>query len=127
LGKLGVLAPDLSARPWVAYAGLDPRCFDSGSSVHKKPRISKAGNKHLRPALYMPSLVAARHDPHFRGFYQHLLAEGKLKMQALVAAMRKLLHALHAMFTNHQPYDGSKLFQLKSIPVPEVACAPALA
>ena len=127
LGELGVLAPDLSARQWVAYAGLDPRCFDSGSSVHKKPRISKAGNKHLRHTLYMPALVAVRHDPHFRGFYQHLQAAGKLKMQALVAVMRKLLHALHAMFASHQPYDGSKLFQLRSTRAQEVASAPALA
>ena len=127
LGELGVLAPDLSARQWVAYAGLDPRCFDSGSSVHKKPRISKAGNAHLRHALFMPALVAVRHDPHFRGFYQHLQAAGKLKMQALVAAMRKLLHALHAMFRTRQPYDGSKLFPLKSTPAPEVNSAPVLA
>ena len=120
LGELGVLAPDLAARQWVAYAGLDPREYRSGSSVHKKPRISKAGNKHLRHALYMPALVAVRHDPHLRGFYEHLRAQGKLKMQALVAVMRKLLHALHAMFRSHQPYDGSKLFTIPSPQVPEV-------
>jgi transposase len=120
LGELGVLAPDLGARQWVAYAGLDPRQYTSGTSVHKKPRISKAGNKHLRHALFMPALVAVQHDPHLRAFYQHLLAQGKFKMQALVAVMRKLLHALHAMFKTHQPYDGSKLFRLKSAPAQEV-------
>jgi transposase len=124
LGELGVLAPDLAARQWVACAGLDPRQHDSGSSVHKKPRISKAGNKHLRHALYMPALVAMHHDPYLGGFYQHLLAAGKLKMQALVAVMRKLLHALHAMFKTHQPYDGSKLFRLPDPPAQEVARAP---
>ncbi len=120
LGELGVLAPDLDARQWVAYAGLDPREYTSGTSVHKKPRISKAGNKHLRHALFMPALVAVQHDPHLRAFYQHLLAQGKVKMQALVAAMRKLLHALHAMFKTHQRYDGSKLFRLNSTPPQEV-------
>jgi hypothetical protein len=44
-------------------------------------------------------------------------------MQALVAVMRKLLHALHAMFKTHQPYDGSKLFRLKSTPAQEVTHA----
>jgi len=120
LGELCVLAPDLEARQWVASAGLDPRQFDSGSSVHKKPRISKAGNKHLRHSLYMPALVAVQFDPHLRAFYQHLLAKGKLKMQALVAVMRKILHALNAMFKNHQPYDGSKLFSLQPTPGQEV-------
>ncbi len=46
----------------------DPREYTSGSSVHKKTRISKAGNAHLRCALYMPALVAVRHQPHFRAF-----------------------------------------------------------
>jgi transposase len=119
LGELSVLAPDLQARQWVAYAGLDPRQYDSGTSVHKKPRISKAGNKYLRHALFMPALVAVQHDPHLRAFYQHLLAKGKFKMQALVAVMRKLLHALHAMFKTHQPYDGTKLFQLQMTPAQE--------
>jgi transposase len=123
LAELAVLAPDLEARQWVAGAGLDPREYSSGSSVHKKRRLSKAGNKHLRRALYMPALVAVQHDPHFGAFYQHLLAAGKLKMQALVAVMRKLLHALHAMFKTHQPYDGSKLFRLPSTPLPEVTRA----
>jgi transposase len=124
LGELAVLAPDLQARQWVAYAGMDPRQHSSGSSVHKKPRISKAGNKYLRHALFMPALVAVRHDPYLGAFYQHLLAKGKFKMQALVAVMRKLLHAIHAMFKNHQAYEGSKLFRLPSISAQEVPDVP---
>jgi transposase len=116
LGVWGVLAPDLDVRQWVAYAGLDPREYTSGTSGHKKPRISKAGNKHRRHAFCMPALVAVLHDPHWRAFSQHLVTKGKVKMQALVAVMRKLLHAIHAMFKSHQPYDGSKVFRL--IPAP---------
>ncbi len=124
LGELAVLSPDLTAHQWVAYAGLDPRAYDSGTSVHKKPRISKAGNMHLRHSLDMPALVGVQYDPHLRAFYQHLQAQGKVKMQALVAVLRKLLHALHAMFKTHQPYDGSKLFRLTSTLVQEVTSAP---
>lgn len=110
LAELSMLSPDLDVRQWVASAGLDPREHSSGSSVHKKACISKVGNRHLRRALYMPALVAVRFDPHLRAFYQHLLARGKLKMQALVAVMRKLLHAIFGMFKHRQSYDGSKLF-----------------
>ena len=110
LAELLLLAPDLEVRQWVAYAGLDPRHYTSGSSVHKPARISKAGNKHLRRALYMPALVASQHDAHLGGFYQRLLARGKTKMQALVAVMRKLLHAIFGIFKHLQPYDGAKLF-----------------
>lgn len=112
LAELAMLSPDLDVRQWVAAAGLDPRECSSGKSVHQKTRISKAGNRHVRRALFMPALVAVVRDPHLRAYYQHLLTKGKLKMQALVAVMRKLLHAIFGMFKHRQPYDGSKVFSL---------------
>jgi len=109
LGELAVLPDTLDARQWVAFSGLDPKQFTSGTSVEKKPRISRGGSRHLRRALYMPALVAIRHEPFVRGFYQRLLRRGKAPLQAVVAVMRKLLHAFFAMFRLDQPYDGSKL------------------
>ena len=110
LAELALLPAGMDVRQWVAYAGLDPREFTSGTSVHKKVRISKAGNKHLRRALYMPALVAVRHQPQVRAYYQHLLARGKTKLQAIVATMRKLLHAIFGMFKHDQLFDGAKLY-----------------
>jgi transposase len=122
LAELALLSPDRDVRQWVAAAGLDPREHSSGTSVHQKTRISKAGNRHLRRALYMPALVAVQHDPPLRAFYQHLLGKGKAKMQALVAVMRKLLHAILGMWKHHQAYDGSKLLALPAVPyIAEVA------
>jgi transposase len=109
LGELAVLPDMLDARQWVAFSGLDPRRFKSGTSVEQRPRISRAGSRHLRRALYMPALVALRHDPYLGSFYQHLLKLGKARLQAVVAVMRKLLHAFFAMFRSDQPYDGSRL------------------
>ncbi|HEX9735159.1 MAG TPA: transposase, partial [Thermoanaerobaculia bacterium] len=43
-GELCVLPKDMTARQWVAHAGLDPRHFESGA-FQGKTRISKAGNK----------------------------------------------------------------------------------
>ena len=121
LAELLHLGPDADVRQWVAYAGLDPHEHTSGTAVASKPRVSKAGNAHLRRALYMPALVATRHEPHLRGFYHHLLERGKAKLQALVAVMRKLLHAIFGMFKHDTPYDGSKLYALK--PQAELQCA----
>lgn len=109
LAETALLSDDLDVRQWVAYAGLDPREYQSGHSVHRPARISKTGNRHLRRALFMPALVAVRHEPHLRAFYQHLRAQGKGKMLALVAVMRKLLHAVYGMLKHRQPYDGAKL------------------
>jgi transposase len=112
LGELVLLSPDFAVRQWVAYAGLDPRQYSSGKSVEKKVRISKVGNRHLRRALFMPALVAVRRDPQFRAYYRHLLAHGKFKMVALVAAMRKLLHGIYGVFQTREPFNAHKLFTL---------------
>ncbi len=109
LGELALLPATLDARQWVAYSGLDPKHHRSGTSVEWASRLSKLGNRRLRRALYMPALVAVRHDPHLRSFYERLCSHGKAPLQALAAVMRKLLHAFHAMFRLDQPYHGARL------------------
>jgi transposase len=113
MGELLLMPPDLSHREWVKFAGLDPRAFDSGKSVHKKTRISKAGNRYIRAALYMPALSAKQHDPHIRAYFQHLVVtNGKEKMQAVCAVMRKLLHAIHGMLKHDVPFDNTRFYAI---------------
>ncbi len=112
MGELLLLPPDLSHREWVKFAGLDPRAFDSGKSVHKKTRISKAGNRHIRSALYMPALSAKQHDPHVKAYFQHLVANGKKPLQAVCAIMRKLLHAIHGMLKHNEPFDNTRFYAI---------------
>lgn len=108
LAELAVLPLDMSARQWVAHAGLDPRHAESGSSVRSPVRISKVGNRHLRAALFLPAMVASQHEPRVKAYYAKLLAKGKKPMQALVAVMRKLLHAIHGMFRHDADFDGAR-------------------
>jgi len=124
LAELNMLPAGMDVRQWVAYAGLDPREYSSGTSVHKKVRISKAGNKHLRRALYMPALVAVQHQAQVRGYYEHIQARGKNKMQALVATMRKLLHAIYGMFKHDQLFDGRKFYAALDVTAPAPVLEP---
>jgi len=112
LAELAVLPDDMAARQWVAHAGLDPRHFESGTSVKKPTRISKTGNNYLRAALYLPALVAIQHEPHVKAFYEQLLARAKKPMQAVVAVMRKLLHAIYGMFRHGRDFEGDKFYAL---------------
>lgn len=114
LAELSVLPNDMTARQWVAHSGLDPKHSESGTSVRASVRISKVGNRHLRSALFLPAMVASQHEPQVRAFYEQLLARGKKPMQALVAVMRKLLHAIHGMFHNNRDFDGTKFFAEKA-------------
>lgn len=110
LAELCVLPVTLKAPQLARYAGLDVRLYQSGTSVNKASRISKAGNAYLRGAMYMPALSAVRFDPRARAFYQALQRRGKKKMQALCAVMRKLLTGLWACLKTGQPFDSTKLY-----------------
>jgi len=111
MGEVMMLPKDMKARQWVAHAGLDPRCFESGSSVNKKVRISKVGNIHLRQAMYMPALSASVYDENVMAFREALEERGKKPMQAIIAVMRKLLHTIHGMLKNNQPYRSEMFYQ----------------
>lgn len=113
LGELLVLPGDMRAKQWVAMAGLDPRHHQSGTSIEKKARISKAGNRYLRTALYMPALSASRHVPEVKGYYEHLIQDrGLKKIQALCAVMRKLLHAIHGMWRSDSQFQAERFYRL---------------
>lgn len=110
LSELVTLPPTLSSRACVCHAGLDPRVHESGTSVHKAPRISRHGNKYLRRAMFHPALSACQHDPGAQAFKTRLLERGKKKMQANVAVMRKMLTAAWAITRNPAPYDPARLY-----------------
>ena len=112
LPEILILPGEMSVRQWVAHAVLDPRKFTSGNSVEKRECISKVGNVRLRRALYMPALVAIRREPNVGAFYDQLIARGKKPIVAVVAVMRKLLHAIYGMFKNDADFDGEKFYSL---------------
>lgn len=111
LAEISLLPPDMTGPQLVAHAGLDPRQCQSGSTVHKPARVSKAGNKHLRAALFYPAMVAVRHDANVRAFHQALLARGKHQIQAYVAVMRKLLHVIVGMRRAGTLYDSTRFYR----------------
>jgi len=50
-------------------------------------------------------VVALKHNPKIKAFYQRLVQNGKPKMVALIAAMRKLLTILNVMIQNQQSWN----------------------
>lgn len=92
-----------------AYAGLVPREFSSGSSVHKQARLSKLGNRHLRNAFYMPALSAQRFNPLVLALAQRLAERGKAKMTIVGAVMRKLIHLAFGVLKTRTPFNPHHL------------------
>ncbi len=96
-----------SAKQVAAFVGLNPKPRLSGSSVHGVSRISKTGNPNLRKAFYMPAVVSIKFNPIIKAFYQRLINEGKPKMVAVIAAMRKLLHIIYGILKTRTLFNTS--------------------
>ena len=94
-----------ATRQLVAYAGLAPAVHQSGTSVHRRAHTSRKGNAVLRAQLFMPALVALRHNPVIQALQQRLQRAGKAKMVIVVAAMRKLLHLVYGILKSGRPFD----------------------
>jgi transposase len=110
LAEFCVLPRHLKAAQVSRHAGMDVRLYESGTSVKRPGRLSKAGNAYLRAALYLPAMSAIQHDVRAKAFYTALVARGKKKMQALCAVMRKYLTGLWVCFTHQVPFDSARLF-----------------
>ena len=92
----------LDRRKIAALVGVAPFNRDSGTLRGK--RTVWGGRARIRAVLYMGALVASRHNPVIRDFYQRLLAAGKPKKLALIACMRKLLVILNSMLKHGSPW-----------------------
>lgn len=99
---------DISAFPnpaaMAAYVGCIPGLRQSGKRAPTRAGLTPHGNARLRAKLWMPTLTAVRKNPWLRAYYEGLRARGKLPKVALVAAMRKLLIAVHFVAKHRKPF-----------------------
>lgn len=98
LGRLG-------RRQIAKLVGVAPLADDSGKRQGK--RMTWGGRAEVRSVLYMAAIVAMRHNPVIRAFYERLVAAGKPKKVAIVACMRKLLTILNAMLRDQTTWDAA--------------------
>lgn len=108
LGELGDLRRFHKARQLSAFAGLSPEHNESGTSVRKRVRLSNKGNRRARQSLYLAALSAIRTNGPFHKNYLEMLLNGKAKMAAIGAIMRKLLVLMRAILISGKNYDKDK-------------------
>ena len=95
------------ARQFAAFAGLTPRHYESGSSIHKVSRMSKVGHAQLRRALYMPAMVALHKTEWGRVFRDRLAKSGKNGKLIIGAMMRKLAQVAYGVLKSGRPFDAT--------------------
>lgn len=92
-----------------ALTGLAP--FNRDSGKFKGKRFIGGGRPEVRRALYMPTLVATRHNPDIKAFYEKLIKAGKPAKVALTACMRKLVILINALFKDNRKWSEKKYAQ----------------
>lgn len=94
----------ISAKECAAFVGLVPVHAESGSTLRKQTRISKAGRSSVRQKLYMAAVAACQYNPDIQALKRRLQAKGKAGMAIVVAAMRKLVHIAFGVLKHQQGY-----------------------
>jgi len=94
-----------TSRDLACFLGLSTRKKESGSSIHSKGRITKAGDKWVRAALYFPAMTAIQHNPQLRAFSDRLTSRGKIYPVIRTAVGRKLVTIAWALIKNDTFYN----------------------
>lgn len=100
--------PNANRQEIVALVGLDAIENSSGTSIHRKTRISKKGNRIYRSMLFMPVLSAIQHNPYMKIFYDRLKKNSKHSTVAQIAVMRKMILIAHSLFKNNEQFNSEK-------------------
>lgn len=77
----------------------------SGSSVRGRSMMSRTGHAGMRTALYMPALVAQRHNPVVRRFEEPLKTTGHRPKASIGACMHKMAVLIFGVLRSGRPFD----------------------
>ena len=94
-----------SARACAAYAGLVPYEYESGTSVRKANRVSRAVSKQLKTALHQGAVFLIVRPSPFQDLYQRLRAKGRTYRQAINAVRNKMIRVLYTCLERDVIYD----------------------
>jgi transposase len=103
LAAVGDIRRFKGSRKVVAYLGLDPRVYQSGSSPARGGRISKQGSPQARWALVEAARSVAQQPGPMHAFYERIRAR-RGHNAAVVAVARKLAVLFYCMLTREEDY-----------------------
>lgn len=102
--EIGAVQRFATAKKLASFFGLHPKFKISGDGT-TGTRMSKEGRKAPRAILYMVAMNAILYNPLIQEVYEHNLAKGKCKMDAMGVCMHKILRIIYGMLKNNQAFD----------------------
>ncbi len=105
VAEIGDMSRFSSAEKLVAYAGLDPRVRQSGTSLHRNTRLTKRGSPSLRRAIFTAANVTRQWDSQVKAYYQKKRNQGRTHTEAMIPTCRHLLTRIYAVWKEGRPYE----------------------
>ncbi|WP_199671532.1 transposase [Salinisphaera sp. Q1T1-3] len=106
LAYIGDVRRFKSAKALAAFVGVTPKQKQSGTSINGRTTISRAGHTAARKSLYMPGMVAKRHNPVIIALAKRLEKRGLAPKAIVGASMRKLVHLIYGVIKSGQPFKA---------------------
>lgn len=105
LAYLGDVRRFKNAKALAAFIGVTPRQRLSGTSVRGRSMISRSGHASMRRSLYMPALVALKHNALIRAFGERLKLTGLAPKAVVAACMHKLVMMIFGILKSGVPFN----------------------
>ncbi len=109
LGEIGDVNKFESADSLLAYAGLDPKVYESSKFKAEHTTISKRGSKYLRYAIHLASGIIWQHDDTFNKYYHKKLNEGKHYYVILGHIDKKLVRVIYTILKKDIPFSSQPI------------------
>lgn len=106
IAYLGDVRRFKNAKALAAFIGVTPRLKLSGTSVRGRSMISRSGHACIRHSLYMPAMVALKHNPIIKAFGARLKDGGLAPKAVISACMHKLVHLIYGILKSGVPFNA---------------------
>lgn len=110
LSEIGDVTRFSTVKQLVAYAGIDPSVYQSGTFKASNNKISKRGSTYLRKALYQATCAGIYKrsngyaNPLLRAYYDKKVTEGKPSKVAIIATSNKLLRIIYGILKSGKSF-----------------------
>jgi transposase len=92
-------------RQLACMAGVAPFEHQSGSSVRRKPRLSRMADKDLKTLLHLAAMSAIQRKGELQDYYNRKVEQGKNRMNALNAIRNKIIHRVCSVIKHQKNYQ----------------------
>lgn len=106
LASIGTSDRFTNQRQFKSFTGLIPGKNESGSTDKKGVKITKAGRRSLKRALYLAADKARQYDPELaKCYYEQMVHKGSCHIKAVCAVATKLAPRILRVLRNDEPYE----------------------